>query len=130
MGERVPVKEGIYTEDAPSGALVANKCNSCGQVFFPKAQFCLNCFGENVEDIVLSRRGKLYSYTTGYMPSTHFAPPYAVGYVDMPEGVRVFAPLKMVDEKPFAVNMEVEVSIEKLWEEGGKDFIGFRFRPV
>ena len=46
-----------------------------------------------MEALVLSRRGRLYSYTVGRMDSTHFKAPYSVGLVDLPEGVRVFAPL-------------------------------------
>ncbi len=40
------------------------------------------------------------------MPAGHFKPPYAVGYIKMPEGIRIFAPLKMVEEKPFKVGHE------------------------
>lgn len=130
MAEKVPVKEGTFIETSNGGALLGNKCRSCGQIFFPKAQFCLNCFQEDVEEIILNRRGRLYSYVIAHMPSTHFEPPYAAGYVDLPEGVRVFAPLKMLEGRPFKVGMEMEVVIEKLWQEGDKEVIGYRFRPV
>ena len=130
MAEKVPVREGTFIETSNGGALLANKCKSCGQIFFPKAQFCLSCFQEDVEEIILNRRGKLYSYVIAHMPSTHFEPPYAAGYVDLPEGVRIFAPLKMVEGRPFKVGMEMEVVIEKLWQEGDKEVIGYRFRAV
>jgi len=79
---------------------------------------------------MLSRRGRLYSYTIAHMPSTHFQPPYAIGFVDLPEGVRVFAPLKMTEAKPFKVGMDMEVVIEKLWQEDDKQVIGYKFKPV
>jgi uncharacterized OB-fold protein len=83
-----------------------------------------------MEEVVLSRLGKLYSFTIGRMASTHFQPPYAVGLVDLPEGVRVFAPLKMTEDKPFKVGMDMEVVIEELWQENDKQVIGYKFKPV
>lgn len=130
MAEKVPVKEGVLFEGPDGGALLGNKCNSCGQVFFPRARFCLSCFHEETEEIVLGRKGKLYSYAISHMPSTHFEAPYAAGYVDMPEGVRVFAPLKMVAERPFEVGMDMELVIERLWQEEDREVIGYRFRPM
>lgn len=129
MGNRIPIREDTFVE-SPEGVLLANRCNSCGQIFFPKAIFCLNCLSEDMSELRLSRIGKLYSYTVGHMPSTHFEPPYAIGYVDMPEGVRIFAPLKMTKDKPFTIGMEMEVVVETLWREGDKEVVGYEFRPV
>jgi uncharacterized OB-fold protein len=130
MAEVVPVREDTFVEDADGGRLLGNKCKSCGQLFFPKARFCFTCFNKDMEEVVLSRHGRLYSYTIAHMPSTHFQPPYAIGFVDLPEGVRVFAPLKMTEDKPFKVGMDMEVVIEKLWQEDDKQVIGYKFKPV
>ncbi|MFH0768411.1 MAG: Zn-ribbon domain-containing OB-fold protein [Chloroflexota bacterium] len=130
MPEVVPVREGVFVEDAEGGKLLGNKCKSCGQLFFPKVQLCYNCFKKDMEEVALSRRGKLYTYTIGHMPASHFQPPYAIGFVDMPEGVRVFAPLKMIENKPFKVGMDMEVVIEELWREDDKQVIGYIFKPV
>jgi len=130
MADAVPVREGLFAEDAEGGRLLGNKCRFCGRLFFPKARFCSACFNQDMEEVALSQRGKLYSYTIGHMPSTHFQPPYAIGLVDMPEGIRVFAPLKMTKDKPFRVGMDMEVVIEELWREDDKQVIGYKFRPV
>ena len=130
MADRVPIREGAFIESSEGSILLANRCKSCGQIFFPKAVFCLSCFSEDTEELKLSRRGKLYSYTIGYMPSMHFEPPYAIGYVDMPEGVRIFTPLKMVDGKPFSIGIDMEVVIEKLWQDNDNEVIGYKFKPV
>jgi uncharacterized OB-fold protein len=126
----VPFREGVFAEGPDGGRLLANRCKSCGQIFFPIVEFCLSCLDKDMENIVLGRRGQLYSYTIGHMASRHFQPPYAIGYVDMPEGVRIFAPLKMVEGKPFKVGMEMEVVIEELWREEEKRVIGYKFRPL
>ena len=89
--DSMPVREGLFDEK-DGGRLLANRCSACGRTFFPKAEFCFDCLAEKMEDIVLSRQGTLYAYTIGRLPSTHFKPPYVVGLVDLPEGIRVFAP--------------------------------------
>jgi len=130
MAEKVPIREGIFTESSEGVRLLASKCNSCGQVHFPGVQLCLNCISENLEVISLSQRGKLYSYTISRVPSAHFEPPYAVGFIDLAEGVRVFSPLDMVEDRPFKVGMEMEARLETLWQEGDKQVVGYRFSPV
>jgi uncharacterized protein len=130
MPQRVPVKEGLFQESPEGSVLVGSKCKNCGQIFFPKVKFCFTCLSENVEDFKLSRQGKLYTYTIGRMPSVHFQPPFAVGYVELPEGLKIFTPLKIDDKKPFKIGMEMEVSIEKLWQDGDKEVIGFIFKPI
>jgi uncharacterized OB-fold protein len=130
MANRVPVREGTFVEGPEGGVLLANKCKSCGQAFFPKAVFCLTCLNDEMEELRLSRRGRLYTYTIGRLPSMHFVPPYAIGYVDMPEGVRIFAPLNMTEDKPLRIGMDMEVVIETLWQEGDNEIIGYRFKPV
>ena len=130
MPNRVPVKEGTFLESPEGGVLLANKCKLCGQVFFPKAVFCLTCLNEEMEEVKLSRKGKLFTYTIVRMPSMHFEPPYAIGYVTMPEGIRVFAPLIMSDDTSFKIGMDMEVVVEKLWQENEDEIIGYRFKPV
>lgn len=130
MLEKVPVRDGIFAEGPDGISLLANRCKSCGQVFFPKVQSCLNCFHKELEEISLSRRGNLFSYTIVHMPTIHFKPPFAIGYVDLPEGVRVFAPLDIVEDKPFKVGMDMEIAVGTLWQEDDKDIVGYRFSPV
>lgn len=130
MSNRIPIREGIFRENAEGDALLANKCSSCGQIYFPKANFCFECFNKNMEEVALSRRGKLYSYTLSHLPASRFQPPFYIGLIDMPEGVRIFAPLKTVEEKPFRIGMEMDLAIEQLWQENDKQIIGYTFKSV
>ena len=128
MAEKVWIREGIVAEGPEGDTLAGNQCKACGQVFFPKAEkVCLNCLEGPLEDLPLSRKGKLCSYTVVHMRASGFQPPYAVGFVDLPEGVRVFAPLEMEEGKPFKVGMEMEVRVGTLWEEEDKEILGFKF---
>ena len=130
MPNRIPVKEGTFMESPEGGVLLANKCKSCGQVFFPKAVFCLTCLNEEMEEVKLSRKGMLYTYTIVRMPSMHFEPPYAIGYVNMPEGIKIFAPFIMSEDRPCTIGIDMEVVIDKLWQEGDSEIIGYKFKPV
>ena len=130
MVSSVPFWEGVFEEDAAGNRLIGNKCKSCGKIYFPKAQFCFNCFDREMEEVNLSGRGKLYSYTIGRMASTHFQPPYAVGLIDLPEGVRIFAPLIMTEDETYTIGMEMELVIEELWHENNNQIVGYKFKPV
>jgi uncharacterized protein len=129
MSNRVPVREDLFDE-TDGGRLHANRCDACGRIYFPKAPFCFDCLEKKMEEVVLSRRGRLYSYAIGRMASTHFQPPYAVGLIDLPEGVRVFAPLVMAENATYTIGMEMELKIDELWQEEDKQVIGYRFKPV
>jgi uncharacterized OB-fold protein len=63
------------------------------------------------------------------MPSEHFESPYAVGWIELPEGVRVFSQIRGWRERPLETGMEMELHFETLWEEEKKEVIGYVFRP-
>jgi benzoylsuccinyl-CoA thiolase BbsA subunit len=74
------------------------KCKKCGKIWFPKFAPCPNpdCWSEDMEVIPLSRKGKIYSVTDVYIgqPSMREYMPLIMGYVDLPEGIRIFAQLE------------------------------------
>ena len=64
------------------------------------------------------------------MPSMHFEPPFANGFIDIPGGPLVYALLEILEDKPFKVGMEMELKVDTLWTEDDKEFVGFKFCPV
>jgi uncharacterized OB-fold protein len=130
MTDTILIKEELFKANGDTYDLAACKCSSCGQVFFPKQVVCLNCHKEEMEDFVLSTRGKLFTHTTVMMPSSGFTPPYGVGYVELPEGFRLFSQLDILEDKPFKVGMEMEVYVGPLWEKDGVTTLGYRCRAV
>lgn len=132
MPEIVPLRQELFIEDTNSVKLIGNRCKSCGLTFFPKAEtICLNCCNEQLEDTALGPKGTLYSYTTCEVPTVHYQPPYTVGLVYFKESdIRVFGQLVPVDGKPFEIDMEMEVVLDKLWQEDGREVVGYKFKPV
>jgi uncharacterized OB-fold protein len=126
---KIPIREGLFTEKAGSD-LLGYRCKSCHHILPPLTTICAYCSGEDLERLALSCRGKLYSYTIVHQPHKHFKAPYAIGYVDLPEDLRMFLPLKEKEGKPFQVGMDMELVVEKLWDEDGNEVIGPKFQPV
>ena len=57
--------------------------------------------------------------------------PFGVGYVELPEGIRVEGRLTLNDPAQLEIGMEMELRIEKFLEdEQGNDVVAFAFAPV
>ena len=134
--EGIPFKEGLFTWPLAPGEqafLLGNKCKSCGKIYFPKAALCPECLKENgLEELKLSPRGKLYTYTIVRVPSPGFKVPYAFGYVDLPEGVRVCSQISAAEplEGNLQLGMDMELFIGQVRQEVNQPIIGYLFRPV
>ena len=78
-------------EDGSPPYLKGYRCRSCGQLDFPKLSPCPNCWGDGFDVVPLSRTGRLYSITEIFVGQAGLETPYAFGYVDLPEKLRIFA---------------------------------------
>lgn len=73
--------------------LLGARCRACGRVFHPRVSICFECLGGDLQVVPLGRVGTLECFTTVHMPAERIAAPYTVGYVKLPEGLRIFAPI-------------------------------------
>lgn len=115
--------------------LLGSRCGACGVFFFPQQALCTQCFAEgSLKEHSLSNGGTLYSFTVVERESLApkgFKVPYAYGYVDLPEGVRVLA--KIVGWKPETLKLgaPVELISEEIRENpSGEKVVAFYFRMV
>ena len=83
-------------------------------------------------EVKLSPRGKLYTYTIVRVPTPGFKVPYAFGYIDLPEGVRVVSQIQATEplEDNLKLGMDMELSIGQIREDAGKPIIGYLFHPI
>lgn len=104
------------TDPSTVPALIGSRCPGCSTVAFPAATTCQRC-GTRVEgSLELSRRGTVWGYTVQhfapksppYVPPAEGFTPFAVGYVELPEGVRVQARLDAAGGEDLA---DAEVSL-------------------
>jgi len=111
--------------------LIGSRCQKCGQNYFPQREICPKCFAQGgMEKIKLSNRGKLYSYSIVQVAPKRFLPPYAIGYVDFSEGVRVLGQLTITDPEKLKLDMEVQSELGKIAiDEQDNEVISYKFRP-
>ena len=136
----LPAVEGWFTTgDEP--ALLGSRCTACGTVFFPKESgFCRNpaCSGDSFEEVQLSRRGRVWSYTDAqyqppapYIASTDPYVPFALAAVELPEGLVVLG--QVADGFGVAdlrVGAEVELVVERLYDDASGERSIWRWKPV
>ena len=143
--ERVAVDDTLFTTgDEPQ--LIGSRCARCAVVTFPRAKSCSRCTSEDMGDVLLSRRGRLWSWTIqGFLPKN---PPYAgketprsfvpygVGYVQLtPIGggdeVIVESRLTVNDPARLKIGMEMELAlIPFTTDDQGRELITYAFAPV
>lgn len=71
------------------------QCADCGMKVFPVTDVCPDCLSTSLKELMLGGEGRLYSYTTVHVAPPGWQTPYVVGYVDTPEGVRLFGKVKV-----------------------------------
>jgi len=120
----------------PDGTLrvVGSRCGKCGRVYFPRKRVCVDCLEwDGLEEVPLSRTGKLVSYSVSRDPMRGFPIPYAFGYVLLPEGIMLYALFTDCEpyEEKLRIGVEMEMVIDYMmtdrWE---NDIICYKFRPV
>lgn len=136
---QVPIREGLFTMPLSSieqVRLAGSKCSDCGEVSLGSNKSCPNCAGNDVEEIPLSKKGKLWTYTVirHQPPGDYKGPdpfvPFGEGLVELPEGIRVVSPIDC-DVEQLKIDMELELVVYKLYEnEDGDDVLAFKFKPV
>jgi len=127
-----PIMDGIMVLPPSDGVpvLFAGRCARCGRAFFPKKEICPDCFDTGmVADIMLSGEGKLATYTVVRKGLGAKKPPYAIGYIDTPEQVRLIAPLTDCDFDDLRIGMDMEVAFEEEMGDDGTPIVVYKYRP-
>ena len=137
---QTPAIEGWFTTGSEP-ALIGSRCTSCGCVFFPRTEgFCRNpaCEGEAFDDVELSRRGRIWSYTDAqYQPPPPYIPvsdpfePFALAAVELPEGMVVLGQVAAgYGVGDLHVGQEAELVVETLYTDDDGERTIWRWKPV
>lgn len=114
-----------------SGNLLGSRCRACGAHFFPVRKACSGCLSDDLETIGLSTEGTLYTYSVVRQSTPAFEVPYALGYVDFPEGVRIMGQISGCELDEIRIGMAMVLSLEPFGEDDdGNPLTGYRFRPA
>jgi uncharacterized protein len=138
---RVPAVEGWFTMDEQEPHLVGARGIESGSYFFPKAlAVSANPAApfEERDDVLLSRRGRVWSYTTNYYepPAPYVSPdpfvPYTVVAVELEaEQMVVLGPLATgADASALRIGMEVELVLGPLYADDEHEYVVWQWAPV
>lgn len=138
MGAHISIP--MYQRAVPQRyRLVGQRCLGCGRVNFPPKAVCKYCLkNSEFENVQLSGRGEVYSYTViagggappEFAEEAHCKGSYPVVIVELEEGPRIIAQLVNPPGEGISIGMKVEAVFRKIYEEEGVVRYGFKFRPI
>lgn len=130
MDEQIIFHAGTLEEVDGKLKQIGHKCKACGKVNFPQSELCMFCGADDYEKAPLSEEGTLYSYSITEVPVGPYKPPIIGGFVDLPEGARVYAQIRTAREN-VKRGMKVKVQIGALWTDAnGADVMGYYYVPA
>ncbi|MFE9404430.1 bifunctional MaoC family dehydratase N-terminal/OB-fold nucleic acid binding domain-containing protein [Streptomyces sp. NPDC006530] len=93
--------------------LLIQRCDDCAELRFPWLPGCHACGSDRWDTVGASGDGRVYSYVVMHHPPfPAFDPPYAVGLIELAEGVRIIS--NVVGVEPEAVRIGMPVRLEFL----------------
>ncbi len=149
MPERRPIVEGWFTtptDDTPP-ALIGTRCTGSGTYFFPPERVASRAPGFHdsaLEEVELSRTGRLWSYTDAqyqppepYVPVTDPHEPFCIAAVELTEEriVVMGQVVAGVGVDDLRIGMEMELVVDTLDTTTGDDgevveHLVWKWRPV
>ena len=114
-----------------AACLVGTICDDCGAKAFPPAEVCCECMSERMSELELSTRGNLYAFSVVHVAPAGWKVPYIAGYVDLPEGVRVFGHVVNADPERLRMDTPVALTTAVLGcDEAGLSIESYAFEPA
>ena len=140
MSRQRPISEGLFTEGPDGPRLVGATCTSCDAVTFPAQRSCPRCAGQAMAERSLSTTGTLWTFTTqAYPPKAPFRggsagsgfEPFGLGYVELPDNVKVEARLTEADASKLRIGMPMELVLIPVYEDpDGTQVMSYAFAPA
>jgi benzoylsuccinyl-CoA thiolase BbsA subunit len=100
--------DAVEIDASGKATLIGGRCGDCGAQMFPRTPVCASCMSEQIEAEKMPRTGTLYAFSTVHVTAKKWKQPMRIGYVDLPNGARVFTHLDGAD---LTIGDGVEVGI-------------------
>ena len=112
--------------------LEAGKCKKCGQVYFPPRLICPECKSQQFDMVKLNPEGKLLTYTIIRIASDKFSiqAPYAVGIVELNDGVKLTTQIADVDFDKIKIGMKLKLVFRKIQDEGAAGLHCYGYKAI
>jgi hypothetical protein len=112
--------------------LEAGKCKKCGEVSFPPRLVCPKCKSQEFETKRLNEEGKLVTFTIIRVASDKFfgTTPFAVGIVELNDGVKVTTQIADVDFDTLKIGQKVKLVFRKIQDEGKSGLHCYGYKAI
>ena len=132
MGKQVPIVDYlVLDEGAPY--LVANRCGSCGALYFDRRNACAKCSGRSFSKERLADDGTVRSFTIVHRAAPGVPTPYVSAIVDLSGGGVVKANLLNIEPSPDTVQLGMKVRLTATVagvDDDGTEAIQFGYEPA
>ncbi|MDQ0582056.1 bifunctional MaoC family dehydratase N-terminal/OB-fold nucleic acid binding domain-containing protein [Streptomyces rishiriensis] len=109
--------------------LLVQRCTACATLRFPWLPGCNACGSARWEGVEASGEGTVFSYVVMHHPPfPAFSPPYAIGLIELAEGVRIVSNVVDVPYDKVRIGMPVELEFRSYDDEDGELVLPV-FRP-
>ncbi|MGX1670022.1 bifunctional MaoC family dehydratase N-terminal/OB-fold nucleic acid binding domain-containing protein [Streptomyces sp. NPDC055400] len=107
-----------FWEGVREHRLLIQRCEGCGTLRFPWLPGCGACASQDWDTVEASGEGTVFSYVVMHHPPfPAFDPPYAVGLVELAEGVRIISNVVGVPYDKVRIGMPVRLEFLPVDEE-------------
>jgi len=132
MGKQVPIVDYLVLDDgAPH--LVANRCDTCGALYFDRRNACAKCSGRSFTKERLADDGKVRSFTIVHRAAPGVPTPYVSAIVDLSGGGVVKANVLNVEPSPehvrFGMDVRLTTTVAGVDDEG-TEAVQFGYEPA
>lgn len=101
----------FFWDRARQEQLVTQRCASCHEVRHPPRPMCPHCHSLDWDELALSGRGEVYSYSLLHHPQNpRFDYPVIPVLIDLDEGVRLVSNLVDIDPGDVRIGLPVAVT--------------------
>lgn len=107
-----------FWEGVARQELLIQRCTGCGTLRFPWLPGCNGCGSLGWDTVAASGEGTVYSYVVMHHPPfPPFEPPYAVGLIELAEGVRIVSNVVGMPYDKVCVGMPVRLEFRRYDDE-------------
>ncbi|MDV7222024.1 bifunctional MaoC family dehydratase N-terminal/OB-fold nucleic acid binding domain-containing protein [Streptomyces prunicolor] len=109
-----------FWEGVARHQLLIQRCTDCGTLRHPWLPGCNACGGPDWDTVEASGEGTVYSYVVMHHPPfPAFDPPYAVGLIELAEGVRIVSNVVGVPYDKVRIGLPVRLEFQRYDDEDG-----------
>lgn len=113
--------------------LMGGKCLKCGKIHLPPRPMCDKCLSTEFEWVEMPQEGKLLTYTVIHVAPPQFQnmAPYAVGIIQLENGVKLPGIIKEAPLDKIRIGMPLKVDFEETPQtQGWPQWPRYYFKPT